>query len=224
MNLYHPYGISHTIITKTAALDFENLKRNSAYLSDAAIHLKLDEIVNLDFERLKWKLAHSSEAKMSPELCDLAEREYRRFLTLHLLYPKAELVPSKLVDEFWHAHILDTAAYAEDCQKVFGKFMHHFPYFGIYGEDDQQNLNDSFDKAIQLYKETFGEEPPTIKEGKSSSTDRCHDCKSCASCRCKSCSSCRCQLSKSLKQAARCQGHSCHSPTSCACRSPGACK
>ena len=72
----------------------------------------------LNFDRLKWKLCESGEAKMTKQECELAEREYRRYLTLKKLYPGIELVPNKLLDEFWHAHILDTVAYHADCKAV----------------------------------------------------------------------------------------------------------
>ena len=65
------------------------------------------DVKNISFERLSWKLCMSNEADMSKDECALAEREYRRFLTLKKLYPKNELVPNKLLDKFWHAHILD---------------------------------------------------------------------------------------------------------------------
>lgn len=31
------------------------------------------------------------------------------------------------VDEVWHAHILHTQTYAEDCEDYFGHFLHHLP-------------------------------------------------------------------------------------------------
>lgn len=36
-------------------------------------------------------------------------------------------MPSKVVDEAWHAFILDTEAYSEFCKQAFGRFMHHHP-------------------------------------------------------------------------------------------------
>ena len=53
--------------------------------------------------------------------------EYRKFLALHLAYPDADIVPCKLVDDIWHQHILDTCAYREDCDVIFGRFLDHFP-------------------------------------------------------------------------------------------------
>jgi hypothetical protein len=59
------------------------------------------------------------------EQAALAEREYRRFLALHLMHPGVPLTPSKLVDEVWHAHILDTRNYERDTKAVLGRFLHH---------------------------------------------------------------------------------------------------
>ncbi|MBX3712900.1 MAG: hypothetical protein KF800_13140 [Lysobacter sp.] len=36
-------------------------------------------------------------------------------------------MPSRLVDAFWHAFILDTRAYGAFCSIAFGRFFHHVP-------------------------------------------------------------------------------------------------
>lgn len=116
-------------------------------------------IEKLDFERIKYKLMVSEDGdKMTQEEVDLAEREYKRYLTLIKLNPRKEIVPTKLMDKFWHQHILDTVAYHKDCMAVFGFFIHHFPYFGIYGKEDQQNLTVAFEKSKKMYFDHFGEE------------------------------------------------------------------
>ena len=50
-----------------------------------------------------------------------------------MLYPTKRIVPTLTIDEFWHAHILDTRAYMADCKALFGKYMHHYPYSGLKG-------------------------------------------------------------------------------------------
>lgn len=135
---------------------------------------------SLDFERIKWKLSESSEATLSKEVCTKAELEYKRFLTLKLLYQKKELVPSKLVDKFWHAHILDTAAYRSDCNQLFGFFLDHFPYFGIYGDDDQGNLQRAFAETKQLYEKHFGPYPDEMGNAARCKDHACHSPSSCA--------------------------------------------
>jgi hypothetical protein len=105
---------------------------------------------------VRMKLADPVEGKgwVESEL-DLAEREYRRFLALHLMYPGSDVVPCHLVDEVWHAHILDTQAYALDCQALFGSFLHHFPYFGLRGADDAANLMAAYDDTVTRYGEAL---------------------------------------------------------------------
>lgn len=49
------------------------------------------------------------------------------FLQACALNPAAGLAPSAEVDKGWHAFILHTADYAEFCQRVAGRFIHHLP-------------------------------------------------------------------------------------------------
>lgn len=88
-----------------------------------------------------------------------AIRQYKNFMMLVKLYDGTEekIVPSVEVDEIWHNHILDTNAYFKDCDIIYGKYMHHFPYFGMRGEANFQDLNNSFDRTQELYFKHFGE-------------------------------------------------------------------
>ena len=60
--------------------------------------------------------------------------------------------------EFWHFHILDTLKYQEDCDNIFGYFLHHFPYFGMRGQEDEANLKEAWNSTISLYEKTFGKQ------------------------------------------------------------------
>lgn len=71
----------------------------------------------------------------------------------------ADIVPCKIVDEIWHQHILDTAAFREDCDAIFGRFLDHFPYFGMRDEQDAQALNDAYADTTERYRHAFGEPP-----------------------------------------------------------------
>jgi hypothetical protein len=131
-------------------------KASNNEIKDRGIH---PEIKNLNFDRIKNKLMITEDGeKWTIELCDIAEREYKRLLTLIKLYPKTNFVPTKLMDKFWHQHILDTIAYKNDCENVFGFFLHHFPYFGIYGIEDAANLSKEFVKTQAYYLENFNEQ------------------------------------------------------------------
>lgn len=121
-------------------------------------------VAAIDFERLKYKNTVSREAEMTADEWDRAQLEYQRFLSLKMLYPQAVLVPSKQVDAIWHAHILDTRAYRMDCERLFGRFIDHYPYFGIYGDDDYQALQDAFENTCTLYQRHFGKLPHDMEE------------------------------------------------------------
>ena len=141
-------------------------------------------VSSIDFKRLKHKYTESSEAEMSASEWDMAELEYRRFLSLKCFYPAISLVPSKAVDAIWHAHILDTRAYRSDCHKVFGRFIDHYPYFGIYGEEDYKELKSAFAQTVALYEKHFGVYPGG---GNESQAMRCQDhaCHVPTSCACR---------------------------------------
>lgn len=89
-----------------------------------------------------------------------------------------------MVDKIWHAHILDTRAYRDDCEQVFGRFIDHYPYFGIYGADDYQMLQNSFNQTITLYKRHFGCYPKpdevVVVAARCGEDHSCHVPESCA--------------------------------------------
>ena len=120
-------------------------------VANEAEGLLVDDILSLDLEMIKLKLQDEEEGQgWSREYCDEAEIEYKRYLILKHEHPEKEIVPNGVIDKFWHQHILDTIKYADDCQKLFGKFIHHFPYFGMNGKEDAQNLINAFEETKML--------------------------------------------------------------------------
>src|SRR5712691_1453168 len=116
----------------------------------------------LDLDPIKFKLMDTEEGQgWSREYVDHMATEYKRFLMLSVKYPDETIAPSKDVDKFWHGHILDTMKYAEDCQNVFGYFLHHFPYFGMRGEEDAANLAEAGRTTQRLYEQEFGKTNPS---------------------------------------------------------------
>lgn len=135
------------------------------------------DINELDLEPIIVKIMDKVEGKgWSLEYAQLIEAEYRKFLLLILKYPDEAIVPPQQVDEFWHYHILDTMKYAQDCEEIFGYFVHHFPYFGMRGEEDAKNLKDAWSKTCSLYVENFGEPDSYIKDKIWTSIGRCPNC------------------------------------------------
>src|SRR5687768_7823975 len=101
-----------------------------------SVEIIVAAINGLDLESIKFRLTHPQAGKgWSMEMANRIEREYKRFLTLLVRYPDKPIAPTHEVDEMWHQHILDTRKYATDCENVFGRFLHHYPYLGLQGED-----------------------------------------------------------------------------------------
>jgi hypothetical protein len=124
---------------------------------DVELEAALQSVAALDFAMIKRKLVE--EYEWTHDACDDAERLYRMFLALNMRYPGQKICPTGPIDEFWHAHILDTAAYARDCQALFGELLHHFPYFGMRGPEDRANLERAFSDSIDLFIRHFGIDP-----------------------------------------------------------------
>ena len=59
---------------------------------------------------------------------DLVERGFRQFF---MACARSDgnyvAMPSKAVDAYWHALILDTRSYAEWCERTLGRFLYHVP-------------------------------------------------------------------------------------------------
>jgi len=127
-------------------------------------HLGLMEgIDGLDLSMIIMKLQDPEESQgWSRDYSDRVAVEYRRYLALARRYADKAIVPSKIVDTFWHAHILDTQAYEVDCERLFGFFLHHFPYFGMRGPGDAQTLGDAYDETLALYESHFGTPPADL--------------------------------------------------------------
>jgi len=114
-------------------------------------------VARVDLESAKLLLVVKSG--WTEQRANLAEVEYKRFLSLHLWnrslpYP---LVPTVLIDTLWHAHILDTRAYVDDTSRLFGSYLHHFPYLGFLDEESKRLKQEAFEKFCALYEWTFGE-------------------------------------------------------------------
>jgi len=122
----------------------------------------LPPVADLDLDRIVWKVANDPyKPEMSEEEVLKAVGQYRRFLSLKIRHPNANLVPTDDIDLIWHTHILDTENYASDCQKMFGSFLHHNPYFGDHGEETQEEMEKMLDETSDLWIKEYGEDLST---------------------------------------------------------------
>lgn len=124
---------------------------------DEELAAALRRAETIDFTMLKAKLVR--DQLMTEELCEEAEDLYRRFLALVVRYPDRIICPTGPIDTFWHAHILDTHAYERDCTALFGRPLHHFPYFGMRGPEDRADLEHAFQETVDLFIRSFGIDP-----------------------------------------------------------------
>ncbi|MEX1258133.1 MAG: hypothetical protein WEG36_11000 [Gemmatimonadota bacterium] len=112
----------------------------------------------LDLDCIKFKLMHPTEGRgLSREEADHLEILYRRFLFM-AVSGENPFMPTMEIDEVWHAHILDTAKYREDCEAAFGFILDHFPYFGLRGEEDMLNMVRLFMDSCRRYEQEYGEQ------------------------------------------------------------------
>lgn len=119
-------------------------------------------IDGMDFDLIRTKLMLGD-----PLLCrtwsslevEIAVQYYRNFLFLNKKYGAQYpvLPPSLEVDEVWHHHIMDTRQYETDCNRIFGYYFHHYPYFGTRSIEDERNLHIAFEVMQELHELEFGQ-------------------------------------------------------------------
>jgi len=111
----------------------------------------------IDLEPVKFCLI--KKKKWSLSKADKVGDLYIKFLKLIEIYPDKSIVPTEAIDEMWHMHILDTRKYQADCQKLFGRFIHHFPYYGVRNSDDESAMKESFEETVILFEKHFRIKP-----------------------------------------------------------------
>lgn len=145
-------------IVKTLPHDMNVFQKDTAYptLEDAVAHIN-----NIDFSLIHKKLC--SKDKLLCRTWSSVEAEvgiqyYKNFLFLNKKYlSEFPVLPPMLeVDEVWHHHILDTRQYMKDCEKIFGYYFHHYPYFGTRNSSDKENLDVAFELIQNLHEIEFG--------------------------------------------------------------------
>jgi hypothetical protein len=139
-----PLGMLPPLKKSIAVIDLDNIKK----------------IEKLNLDRQKRKLLINDFPK---ENIDLAFREFKRFLSLSIIFknPDYSFVPSKTVDIIWHEFILDTINYRFFCDDVYGNYLDHVP-----GETISQGVMEAagepFFYTKTLLKTAYGELSGTI--------------------------------------------------------------
>jgi hypothetical protein len=119
----------------------------------------ISAIQGLDLEPVKLRVMDPKLGEgWTREYADSIEIAYKNYLTMLVKYQDdaEDILLAEDVDEFWHTHILQTIKYADDCQSVFGNFLHHSPHVGEVSQADLEERDEKAEKTRQLYQREFG--------------------------------------------------------------------
>src|SRR5438034_6907246 len=127
-------------------------------LTNRPVEQVIAAIGALDLEPIKLRVMDPELGEgWTREYAESVERAYRNYLIMLVKHSEdvEDIVVSKDVDEFWHTHILHTMKYTEDCERVFGTYLHHRPEAG---ERTQAVLKKAVlaEKTRRLYQQEFG--------------------------------------------------------------------
>lgn len=105
------------------------------------------DIADLNLECVSYKVLR--DEGWSLDRVERVEREYRAFLQIiRDGQGRDDIGPTKEIDIMWHHHLLDTEKYARDSWALFGFFLHHYPYSGIFGEADAAAQSERVRKVV----------------------------------------------------------------------------
>ena len=125
---------------------------------DQAVFDQAIEVTNAwNFELAIKKLLEVKNGEWDLNRAEAAVRDYKRYMAVTKALGGVQLIPNGEIDETWHMHILDTRSYMKDCNELFGEYLHHFPYFGMLGEENRQQWLDVQSESELLWQKLFGE-------------------------------------------------------------------
>src|SRR5713101_2171247 len=128
-------------------------------LTNRPVEQVMAAIRALDLEPIKLRVMDPELGEgWTREYAESIEGAYRNYLTMLVKHPEdvENIVVSKDVDEFWHTHILHTMKYTEDCERVFGTYLHHNPDIGGHAPAEIDRKATLVEKTRRLYQQEFG--------------------------------------------------------------------
>jgi hypothetical protein len=117
----------------------------------------LHKLNSTDFSPLAYKLMNPEDRPgLSLEQTADAITKYKGFLFLTKNAQGKPVSPSRYIDYVWHTHVLDTELYLAQTATLFGRQLHHFPYFGKRGAADEKDLLAAADYTKEQARALFG--------------------------------------------------------------------
>ncbi len=130
-------------------------------LTNHPVEQVIAAIQALDLEPVKLRVMDPKLGEgWSREYAESIEQAYKNYLTMLVKYQNdaEDILLAEDVDEFWHTHILQTIKYTEDCEAVFGKYLHHNPHVGEVTAAVVEKRITLAKKTQLLYQCEFGSE------------------------------------------------------------------
>jgi len=130
-----------------------------AKLTNRPVEEALAAIETLNLESVKLRAMDPKLGEgWTREYADSIEIAYKNYLAMLVKYQDdaEDILLSEDVDEFWHTHILQTIKYTEDCETMFGKYLHHTPHVGEVTQADLDRRAALAEKTRRLYEREFG--------------------------------------------------------------------
>lgn len=126
----------------------------------------LAKIAAYPFVQVREKVL--KEGRVPEAFVDEAIDEFRKFLALIGLGHSGMGMISPPVDEIWHTFILFMRDYADFCNEVFGRFIHHQPTTSLTPASPKARS-----RMINAYREIFGELPAIWGVSIASCSEQC---------------------------------------------------
>jgi hypothetical protein len=140
------------------SITLEGTTMQTKKLTTKPIREVISAIQALDLESVKVRMMDAELGEgWTREYADSIEAAYKIYLTMLAKHQEhaEEIMLAKDVDEFWHTHILQTMKYADDCEKVFGTFLHHNPHVGPRTAQVLEERAALAEKTRRLYEAEF---------------------------------------------------------------------
>ena len=118
-----------------------------------------NQVASIDLTLVMDRVRKDTPVLQQATLPDV-EKEYRRFLILAFYaMDKFPCRPPPQVDSVWHAHLLFTRKYFNDCHAIGKQFLHHEPETA----PTEQILKDN-QRVLAEYQTLFKERAPSMWE------------------------------------------------------------
>lgn len=111
-----------------------------------ALEFQIDDVV----------ARYMKDEGLTEEIAREHERELKRFLALCAMNPSAHYGMRGPIDEIWHTFIMFTREYAQFCEHVSGRFIHHVPETG----KGESRSADGYLLFLNDYQKVFGQPAP----------------------------------------------------------------